>query len=80
VTIRCTIAFLSSNGKGAYAAAAFGMRAFRCNRYNQLKERLPWNPEREIRSLAELPGLLEHDRIIHRHPRDGGGPGRATER
>jgi 2-haloacid dehalogenase len=52
------IAFLSSNGWDAYAAAAFGLRAVWCNRYNQPPERLPGSPEREIRSLAELPGLL----------------------
>ena len=52
------IAFLSSNGWDAHAAAAFGMRAVWCNRYAQPKERLPGSPEREIRSLAELPGLL----------------------
>jgi len=52
------IAFLSSNGWDAFAAAAFGMRAIWCNRYDQPKERLPGAPEREIRSLAELPALL----------------------
>lgn len=52
------IAFLSSNGWDAYAASAFGMRAVWCNRYGQPRERLPGKPEREIRSLAELPGLI----------------------
>lgn len=52
------IAFLSSNGWDAYAASAFGMRAVSCNRYGQPRERLPGKPEREIRSLAELPGLI----------------------
>src|SRR5258708_24954475 len=52
------IAFLSSNGWDAYAAAAFGMRAVWCNRYAQPPERLPGTPEHEINSLAELPGLL----------------------
>jgi 2-haloacid dehalogenase len=52
------IAFLSSNGWDAYAASAFGMRAVWCNRYGQPRERLPGAPEREIRSLAELPKLL----------------------
>jgi 2-haloacid dehalogenase len=54
------IAFLSSNGWDAYAASAFGMRAIWCNGYAQPKERLPGAPEREIRSLAELPALLGH--------------------
>jgi 2-haloacid dehalogenase len=52
------IAFLSSNGWDAHAAAAFGMRAIWCNRHKQTRDRLPGTPEREIRSLAALPGLL----------------------
>ena len=52
------ILFLSSNAWDAYAASAFGMRAIWCNRYGQARERLPGRPDREIRSLAELPGLL----------------------
>ena len=52
------IAFLSSNGWDAYSASAFGMRAIWCNRYRQPPERLPGAPEREIRSLAELPAFL----------------------
>lgn len=53
-----SIAFLSSNAWDAYAAAAFGMRAIWCNRYQQRPERLPGMPEREIRSLTELPALV----------------------
>ncbi|KAB2920278.1 MAG: haloacid dehalogenase type II [Hyphomicrobiaceae bacterium] len=52
------IAFQSSNAWDAYAASAFGMRTVWCNRYNQRRERLPGSPDREVRSLAELPGLL----------------------
>lgn len=52
------ILFLSSNGWDAYAASAFGLRVIWCNRYGQAKERLPGAPEREIRSLAELPALV----------------------
>jgi 2-haloacid dehalogenase len=52
------ILFLSSNGWDAYAASAFGMRVIWCNRYAQPRENLPGRPEREIRTLAELPGLL----------------------
>ncbi len=52
------IAFQSSNAWDAHAAAAFGMRAVWCNRYGQRRERLPGAPEAEIRTLAELPGLL----------------------
>jgi 2-haloacid dehalogenase len=52
------ILFLSSNGWDAYAASAFGMRVVWCNRYGQRRENLPGHPEREIRTLAELPALL----------------------
>lgn len=52
------ILFLSSNAWDAYAAAAFGLRVIWCNRYSQPRERLPGTPDREIRSLTELPELL----------------------
>jgi 2-haloacid dehalogenase len=52
------ISFQSSNAWDAYAASAFGMRVVWCNRYGQRRERLPGAPDREIRSLAELPALL----------------------
>ena len=52
------IAFISSNGWDAWAGSAFGMRAIWCNRRSQIRERLPGAPDREIRSLAELPALL----------------------
>ena len=53
-----TILFVSSNAWDAYAASAFGMRVAWCNRYVQRRERLPGHPDCEIRTLAELPGLL----------------------
>jgi 2-haloacid dehalogenase len=53
------ISFQSSNGWDAHAASAFGMRVVWCNRSGQKRERLPGAPDREIRSLAELPALLE---------------------
>jgi len=56
------VSFLSSNAWDAYAASAFGMRVVWCNRYGQRRERLPGQPDREIRSLAELPALLESPR------------------
>jgi 2-haloacid dehalogenase len=52
------IAFQSSNAWDAHAASAFGMRVVWCNRYGQPAERLPGKPDREIRSLAELPALV----------------------
>lgn len=52
------ISFQSSNGWDAYAASAFGMQVVWCNRYGQSPERLPGAPDREVRSLAELPRLV----------------------
>ncbi len=52
------IAFQSSNGWDAHAAASFGMRVVWCNRYGQRAERLPGTPDRETRSLDELPALV----------------------
>jgi 2-haloacid dehalogenase len=52
------IAFQSSNAWDAHAASAFGMRVVWCNRYGQRRERLPGAPDREIRTLTELPALL----------------------
>jgi 2-haloacid dehalogenase len=53
------IAFMSSNAWDAHAAAAFGMQVVWCNRYGQRPERLPGTPAHEIRSLSELPALLQ---------------------
>lgn len=52
------ISFQSSNAWDAYAASAFGMRVVWCNRYGQRPERLPGSPDREVKSLAELPALV----------------------
>lgn len=52
------ISFQSSNSWDAYAASAFGMRVVWCNRYGQRRERLPGSPDREIRTLAELPEIV----------------------
>jgi 2-haloacid dehalogenase len=52
------IAFQSSNAWDAYAASAFGMKVVWCNRYGQRRERLPGAPDREVKSLAELPALV----------------------
>lgn len=55
------ICFVSSNGWDAHGASAFGLRVVWCNRYGQRRERLPGAPEAEIRTLADLPGLLTPD-------------------
>ena len=52
------IAFQSSNGWDVHAASAFGLRTVWCNRSGQPRERLPGQPDREIRNLAELPALI----------------------
>jgi 2-haloacid dehalogenase len=52
------IAFQSANAWDAHAASAFGMQVVWCNRFGQPRERLPGAPDREIRSLAELPALV----------------------
>jgi len=53
-----SIAFQSSNAWDAHAASAFGMKVVWCNRYGQRAERLPGLPDREVKSLAELPSLV----------------------
>ncbi|MGF6227237.1 2-haloacid dehalogenase [Inquilinus ginsengisoli] len=52
------IAFQSSNGWDAYGASAFGLQVVWCNRSRQPRERLPGAPDREIDTLAALPGLV----------------------
>ena len=52
------ISFQSSNAWDAYAASAFGMRVVWCNRYGQRPERLPGAPDREVRTLGDLPQLV----------------------
>jgi 2-haloacid dehalogenase len=59
------IAFASSNAWDAWSASAFGMRVVWCNRYGQRREKLPGQPDYEIRSLAELPELVEPTRVKH---------------
>jgi 2-haloacid dehalogenase len=52
------ICFMSSNGWDAAGAAAFGFRVVWVNRTNLPRENLPASPERQIKTLAELPALL----------------------
>ena len=52
------IAFQSSNAWDVHAASAFGLRTVWCNRSGQRRERLPGAPDREVKTLAELPELL----------------------
>lgn len=58
---RGQVSFQSSNAWDAAAAATFGFRVAWCNRFGQVRERLPDAPEAEIATLAELPALLGLD-------------------
>jgi len=55
------ICFLSSNAWDAHGAAHFGFRVAWCNRFGQPPERLPGQPDVEIRDLTALPALLGLD-------------------
>jgi len=52
------IVFLSANGWDAVGAANAGLRVAWINRFGQRRERLPSQPDAEIRSMTELPALL----------------------
>ena len=55
---RRAIVFLSANAWDACGAAAFGLRVVWCNRYGQRRERLPTQPDFEVKSLVEIPALV----------------------
>lgn len=52
------ICFVSSNGWDAFSAKAFGLRVAWCNRFGQAPERIPALPDKEIRTLSDLPELV----------------------
>ena len=52
------IIFMSSNAWDAVGATAFGFRVAWINRFAQRPERLPFQPDIEIKTLDELPPLL----------------------
>ena len=52
------ICFLSSNGWDAYSAKAVGFRVLWCNRFAQVPERIPAQPDGEIIDLSLLPDLV----------------------
>lgn len=58
VSAPSAISFQSSNAWDASAASAFGFRVAWCNRFGQARERLPGNPDAELRSLDPLPGIV----------------------
>jgi 2-haloacid dehalogenase len=53
------VCFVSSNCWDAIGAGRFGLRVVWVNRTRQKRERLPFEVEYEIRTLAELPGFLD---------------------
>jgi 2-haloacid dehalogenase len=53
------IVFQSSNAWDAAGAAAFGLKVAWINRFGQSPERLPGQPQVEIKDLSELPKFLE---------------------
>ncbi len=52
------IVFQSSNAWDASGESAFGFKVAWVNRFGQSQERLPGQPDVEIRNLMELPPLL----------------------
>jgi len=52
------IVFQSSNSWDAVGAASFGLKVAWINRFAQRRERLPFQPDTELKSLAELPALI----------------------
>ena len=55
---RGQVCFQSSNAWDAAAAATFGFRVAWVNRFAQARERLPDQPDVELRTLSELPALV----------------------
>lgn len=55
---RGQVSFQSSNAWDAAGAATFGFQVAWCNRFCQARERLPDGPHAEIKTLAELPGIV----------------------
>lgn len=58
------ICFVSSNAWDVIGAARFGLRSIWVNPSHQPRERLPFEPEHEIRTMADLPAFLELQRAI----------------
>jgi 2-haloacid dehalogenase len=53
------IIFMSANAWDAVGATAFGLRVAWINRLSQRPERLPFQPDVEIKTLTELIGILD---------------------
>lgn len=55
------IIFQSSNAWDAFGASAFGFHVAWINRFGQSPERLPGKPDFEIKTLMELPDLIDQN-------------------
>lgn len=55
---RSRIGFVSANAWDAAGAKSFGLRVFWINRFTRPRERLGYEPDKEIRTLDELTRLL----------------------
>lgn len=55
---RGQVSFQSSNAWDAAGAATFGFQVAWCNRFGQQRERLPDGPHAQMKTLAELPGIV----------------------
>lgn len=53
------MSFQSSNGWDAHAAKAFGYQVVWINRYDQASERIPDAPDLQLKTLENLPKVLE---------------------
>jgi len=53
------IVFQSSNSWDAIGATSFGLKVAWINRFAQRRERLPFQPDKELKTLSELPALLD---------------------
>jgi 2-haloacid dehalogenase len=53
-----SVCFVSANSWDAQAAAQFGFQAVRVDRFGLREDRIPGKPSAEIKSLAELAGLI----------------------
>jgi 2-haloacid dehalogenase len=51
------VLFVSANGWDAACAAGFGFYTVWINRADAPEERLPWRPARQVKALAEVPGI-----------------------
>ena len=57
--VPAAVAFVSSNGWDAAAAAGYGFRSIWVNREGTPVERLPWRPECMVADLSQVPDVVQ---------------------